>query len=47
MSKKMYFEPEMEELLVETLGMLCISGDDEGDEVNTGGGENEETPGGW
>ena len=43
MDKKLYFEPELEVVDLELSGMLCASGD----ETQQGGGENEETPGGW
>ena len=31
MNKKFYVAPEMEELLLETCGMLCVSGDPDED----------------
>ena len=43
----MYFEPEMEVVELKLQGMLCVSGTEEGGEVPTGGGESEDTPGGW
>jgi hypothetical protein len=45
MDKKMYFEPEFEVLELEMSGMLCAS--TENPEIPQGGGEGEDTPGGW
>ena len=41
----MYFEPEFEVLELEMSGMLCAS--TENPEIPQGGGEGEDTPGGW
>ena len=39
----MYLEPEMEVLEIQLSGIVCTSDP----EVPTGGGEGEDTPGGW
>ena len=46
MDKKIYFEPESE--LIE-LGMIqaILTGSSDENEIPQGGGEGEETPGGW
>jgi hypothetical protein len=41
MNKKFYFAPEMEELEMETLGMLCVSGDPDPDSGEAPMGEEE------
>ncbi len=45
MDKKVYFDPEMEVVEL-NLTQAILTGSD-GNEIPQGGGENEDTPGGW
>ena len=48
MNKKFYFEPESEVIELNMMSAILVgSGEEEGDPVPSGGGEGEETPGGW
>jgi len=45
MEKKNYFEPETKEVIVAMEAALLTGSD--GEQIPQGGGEGEETPGGW
>lgn len=48
MDKKIYFDPKSEVVELKLRNAILVgSGEDEGDPVSQGGGEGEETPGGW